>query len=113
LVAACRAVIAELSLGQLQDLHLQPPFQLLDGQVCQQVVIEGLDVEWICRLLAIFHSFASLYSVQLRLRYVTFFIMTKKACHATASAFLYSGSYNKALCYPKTSDLDGMECTAQ
>jgi hypothetical protein len=64
----------------MQDLHLQPPFQLLDGQVCQQIVIEGLDVEGGRYHLVIFHSFASLYSLQLRMRHVDFLfmLMTKK-----------------------------------
>jgi hypothetical protein len=43
----------------MQDLHLKPLFQLLDGQVCQQIVIKGLDMEGIRYHLVIFHSFTS------------------------------------------------------
>jgi len=93
----------------MQDLHLQPPFQLLDGQVCQQVVIEGLDMDGICRLLTIFHSFASLYSVQLLAPRVNFFFKTKKTHRVTASAIPYSDSCDTARCYPKIDDLEGME----
>src|SRR5262245_39658004 len=39
----------------------------------------------------------ALYSLQLRMRYVAFFFIARKAYHVTASATLHSDSCNKAL----------------
>src|SRR5262249_23670233 len=41
---------------------------------------------------------ARLYSRQLRMRYVAFFFIARKAYHVTSSAALHSGSCNKASC---------------
>src|SRR5688572_6280719 len=40
----------------------------------------------------------ALYSLQLRMRYVAFFFIARKAYHVTASATLHSDSCNKAHC---------------
>src|SRR5262249_43091801 len=46
----------------------------------------------------------ALYSLQLRMRYVAFFFIARKAYHVTASATLHSDSCNKANRIQKTND---------